>query len=561
MATYYVSSVKWAAFATWAASTAYTVGQIVKRPGTTSLRHYRCEVAGTSGASQPTWQTTPNGTMTDNGITWRCISCVASYGWDSAVGTIIQTVNVANAGNNDVVFVDSTHDEVDAGNVGTNGSLVISVNAAGSVPPVKADYQRGAKCRITATGTLGISTVNAYGLDFVADTGSSAGSINACSGNNGNFFSDCLFHLKNTSSSSQITLNGTLGGLSEWTNNTRVRFGGHASQIITLSNVALNWSNGDVNSVSADTVMPTALFNSSTFNGTPVTVRGVDLTGFTGTRFITADAGRSYLFEDCRLADSVAYINGNSGSRHPDGANVRFINCSRVTVQTKQSMYNLESIYNKQWTPFCVLANTPDLGSGKQTEIHRIISTNSQGFPSKGLMVKKWNKSVSALTATIRGIYFGPTLPTQADFFMTLSYPGDANDSLAHWAFDVAQRLETTAGVSDTSDWTGAAATRANSTSYAQGDFIKVASNPGKIFVRENSGAGTSRGTEPAGFATATYGSTVSDNTCTWRCGIPFKLQQAFTPARAGPVRAQALLYPISSSTYVVALNPKLEIA
>lgn len=561
MANYYVSSVKWAAYATWAASTAYTVGQIVKRPGTSSLRHYRCEVAGTSGGSQPTWQLTANGTMTDGTVTWRCISCVPSYGWDSAVGTITQTVSVANAGQGDYIFVDSNHDEVDAGSTNTNGGMIFSVDAAGSVPPVKADYLRGAKCRITATGTLNIQTVQAYGLDFVADTGSSAGSINVSNGNNGNFYSDCLFHLKNTSGSSQITINGTLGGMSEWTNNTRVRFGGNASQIIVPNNVSLLWTNGDSNSVSADTVMPTALFNHSAYNGTSLTVRGVDLTGFTGTRLVTSDATRNVLFEDCRISDSVGYLNGTSASQQPDGANVRYINCSRVTVKTKQSMYAIEVVFVKQMTPLCVLSDTPDFGPGRQAEFHRLISTNSQGFASRGLMLKKWNKSVSGLTATIRGIYFGPTLPTKGDFFMTLSYPGDADDSLVSWAFDASQRLDTTAGISDTSDWSGDAPLRANSTSYSQGDFVKVASNPGKIFIKENGSSATSNGTEPAGFATATYGSLVSDNGVSWRCGIPFKLQQSFTPARAGTVRAQARLYPISNTIYFAVLNQKLEIA
>ena len=561
MANYYVSSVKWAAYATWAASTAYTVGQIVKRPGTSTLRHYRCEVAGTSGGSQPTWAITPNATMNDNGITWRCISCVASYGWDSAVGTITQTVNVANATPGDYVFVDSAHDEVDQGAVNSNGAMVISVNIAGSVPPVKADYLRGAKCRITATGTLNIQTVNAYGLDFVADTGSSAGSINVSNGNNGNFYSDCLFHLKNTSGSSRVTLSGTLGGLSEWTNNTRVRFGGNASQVIVPNNVSWSWTNGNSNTISSDGTMPNSLFNCSTYQGTSIVFRGLDLTGFTGVRLINGDATRNILVEDCRIADSVAFTGSLSASQHPDGGNIRFVNCSRVTVKTKQSMFTIEQVFNRDFVADCVLSDTPDFGPGKQAERHTIGTTNSQGFSSRGLVLKKWNKTVSSLTATIRCIYFGPTLPNKSEFFMTLFYPVDADDSLTGGVFDAAQRLDTTASVSDTSDWTAGAPTRANSTSYTRGDFIKVASNPGKIFVKEDSGSASSAASEPAGFATASYGSTVSDGSVTWRCGIPFKLQAAFTPARAGNVRAQPHLYPISNTQYYCVVNPKLEIA
>ena len=67
----------------WAASTAYVVGQIVrsvstdKSPG--SGNYYQCTVAGTSGASAPTWTTIAT-TVSDNGITWQDIG--AGYAGD-----------------------------------------------------------------------------------------------------------------------------------------------------------------------------------------------------------------------------------------------------------------------------------------------------------------------------------------------------------------------------------------------------------------------------------------------------------------------------------------------
>lgn len=562
MANYYCSSVKFAAFATWAATTAYTVGQIVKRSGSSNLRAFRCEVAGTSGGTEPTWSTGPNSTTNDNGITWRCISAVPSYGWDSALPTISLTQSVAAAGSSDIIFVDSNHDEITSGSISTNNGVVISVNAAGSVPPVKADYLRGAKCRITSSGTLIISSGNFYGLDFIADTGATAGSINACGSNSGNLLSDCLLYLKNTHGSSAITISSTLGGLSEWTNNTKIKFGGNASQTIIQTNVSLKWSNSpDSDAVSSDSTIPTALFNPSSIQGTMTLVRGVNLSGFTGTRIITSDVTRNWLFEDCLLADSVVYINGTVAGQYTDGGNVRFINCSRVTGPVKQNMFVYEGATQKQFTSFCVLSDTPDFGEGKQAELHRMTTTNNSGLSSRGLMLKKWNKSVSSLTATIRGVFFGASLPNKSSFSLDLAYPGNANDTLVLAVYDVAQRLETTATVSDSSDWTPGATARANSTSYAAGDFVKVASNPGKIFIKENSGSHSSAASEPGGFATATYGSTVTDGGVTWRCGTPFKLQAAFTPARAGNVRGQARLYPDTGVVTYVALNTKLEIA
>lgn len=54
---------------TWAASTVYTAGQVV-RPTTGNAHLYVCVVGGTSAASEPTWPTTSRQTVTDNTVTW-----------------------------------------------------------------------------------------------------------------------------------------------------------------------------------------------------------------------------------------------------------------------------------------------------------------------------------------------------------------------------------------------------------------------------------------------------------------------------------------------------------
>jgi uncharacterized phage protein (TIGR02218 family) len=61
----------------WTASTAYTVREVrdaatgsVVRPLAFNDRHFKCTVAGTSGGSEPTWNTTIGGTTVDGGVTW-----------------------------------------------------------------------------------------------------------------------------------------------------------------------------------------------------------------------------------------------------------------------------------------------------------------------------------------------------------------------------------------------------------------------------------------------------------------------------------------------------------
>lgn len=54
---------------TWAASTAYTVGQAVK-PATANGKFYICTKAGTSGASAPSWSTIEDETVVDGSAEW-----------------------------------------------------------------------------------------------------------------------------------------------------------------------------------------------------------------------------------------------------------------------------------------------------------------------------------------------------------------------------------------------------------------------------------------------------------------------------------------------------------
>lgn len=72
---------------TWAASTAYTVrsagdastGSIVK-PTTQNDRFFKCTVAGTSGGTEPTWDTTIGNTTTDGTVTWEAIQATTLTG-------------------------------------------------------------------------------------------------------------------------------------------------------------------------------------------------------------------------------------------------------------------------------------------------------------------------------------------------------------------------------------------------------------------------------------------------------------------------------------------------
>jgi hypothetical protein len=60
-----------AGYATWAASTAYALGDYVV-PTTSNGFYYECTTAGTSGTTEPTWPTTAGATVTDGTVVWTC---------------------------------------------------------------------------------------------------------------------------------------------------------------------------------------------------------------------------------------------------------------------------------------------------------------------------------------------------------------------------------------------------------------------------------------------------------------------------------------------------------
>lgn len=82
----------------WAATTAYSLGDIVI-PTTENSYYYECTTAGTSSGTEPvTWDTTPGGTTSDNTVTWttrqipKSNTALAAFGrlWlsDASTGTV-----------------------------------------------------------------------------------------------------------------------------------------------------------------------------------------------------------------------------------------------------------------------------------------------------------------------------------------------------------------------------------------------------------------------------------------------------------------------------------------
>jgi lambda family phage minor tail protein L len=151
------------AYASWAATNSYSVGNIVRA---TTLQAsglvFQCQVAGTSGATQPTWPTDIGSTIVDGTVVWTAISSVYEELAALAPSAIIELFELT---------LDSTlHGSTDTYrwhngcNANVTGNITWNGNAYARLP-VKADG-----FEYSNTGTLPRPTLTISNLDGTITT-------------------------------------------------------------------------------------------------------------------------------------------------------------------------------------------------------------------------------------------------------------------------------------------------------------------------------------------------------------------------------------------------------
>lgn len=151
------------AVAAWAASTAFSVGDI--RRATTeqaSGLFFRCTTAGTSASSQPSWPTDIGSTITDNTCVWTAIASAYEELSKLNPSAIIELFEVhldsALHGSTDVYRFHAGANAAVSGNVVFNGNTYTRI-------PVKADG-----FEFVNTGTLPRPTLSISNLDGTMTT-------------------------------------------------------------------------------------------------------------------------------------------------------------------------------------------------------------------------------------------------------------------------------------------------------------------------------------------------------------------------------------------------------
>lgn len=465
-----------------AKNTAVSLGVVIKNIAGT--HYFVCTTAGTAGnGSEPSWNTTAGATTTDGGATWTSLGAVGGF---SAWGAPAARLNLFMATGffsaaGDVILFNSAHAETQAAAVaytaslsgtGTKRTVFLCVDDAGALATGGS---------VTTTGANAVSLgfhYYVYGLTVNAGTGANAVGI-ALGGSSGNVFENCTFN-KVATSAANVTVGGGTGGDNEF-RNCAFTFGSAGDQL------SLGLGRGRIvgGSVAASGTVPTTLLT----NGSTglYRLRGVDLSGVTGTLASLGSAPMDVFLENCRLGSGVT--KAPSGSNTSINLRLHLHNCD--SGATNYTEYEGTVAGSAQSETAVVRTGGASNGTTPMSWLVTSTSTASYYLPFATSELVQWQDTTgNSKTATVE--LTTDTALTSADCWLELEHPNSSGYPLAATATTRAAPLAT----------------------------------------------GTTLTTSSAawGGTTKTY---------------KYKLQAAFTPQMKGPVRARVVLAKPSTTVYV----------
>ena len=435
MANFYVSSAAYAAITPWAATTAYTVGQIIRPTAAAAGKKiaYRCTTGGTTTGTEPTWSLVL-GVTTTNGAVFTAING-DTYGWAGAAGDIstvtnVSTTSFATAG--DKIFLSSDHSETTAAstnwayNIGggwtTLTTAILSVNRGGSVPPVSADLTAGASITFATMYIDCTTPLYIQGVTFVASSGSLA------FGNSRGapvYLKNCSLQLANASVA-KVTTNEPICVVFD---NTSLSFSAAAQGVSFYYPINLVWIN--TASPLAGTAV-TNLFTITTASGEGnVVCRGVDFSVYTGT-FLAVSVGSeaaTLLLDSCKISSSATMI---SGAPYTDLPLVELVNCWDGS-DVRNERYTTGGTTTTERTITLTGGAADDVGSFSLKMVSGSARIDKWVAPIASFWIDVENTTTgTSKTATVE-IVSSASLYND-EIWLQLEYMGTAGDALAAFA-------------------------------------------------------------------------------------------------------------------------------
>ena len=497
-----------------------------------------------------------DGADTDNGSTWALADATISKANPNGG-------SLPNMAAGDTLYVSDNHAESTAAAItltspGTAASPVRILCVDDTGDPAS-PTTLATTATVTTTGASNVNftgVVYWYGIAFKVGTGASSAS--AVLGSNSSLtavltYESCAFEILNTgtaSASIQVGSNTNVAAISSvvtWID-VRVKFSATA-QAISPAVCAFSWHRGSLDGAGT---IPTALLDDQLVlaRGTIMQLSGVDLSALTTAILRVASIAAHFTLnvQHCKLASGVVLA---TGAPVP-GVFARLDNCDSADTNYRMQRHQYQGdVYSET----VVVRNGGATDGTTRLAWRMVTSANSKLYsplPSPRIRSPRNTAVGSAKTLTISLIHDGAAALNDDEVWIEVEYLGTAGFPLSLFADDaVANILATPAAqATDTgSDWDDLVTARANITAYSIGDFIKVASNLGRVFRCTTTG--TSAGSEPAGYATAADGDSVTDNTAVFRAMRRQAVSVAVTPQEIGPFFAIVHLAKASYTVYV----------
>lgn len=418
MADWYCSSVKYAAVAQFAISTAYSVGNIVRQlaaPSVGSERCFRCTTAGTSAGSEPSWNLTTGATTTSNTAVFTEVTGNPTYNWSAPFARLTAAMTRAAAGDRVVLGSDNADTANAALNFSGNGTsasptTVVTVSTSGSVPPVPADFVSTptATCTDSGANNTNFSNYSYYsGVIFVEGN-----QITFTAAASDQRFDNCSF--RGANASIPMDFNST-SHQNVHLNNCDARFPGTGAKIQWTGGV-LTWRNSTIVTGSN---MPTTLFDlTSATKAGVMTFDGVDFSMLGSGKTIFSNPSSGEVKVNCLNCkfDSAATLDGGTWAR---GAEINLMNCESVPSSKLRVTYQ-----GTKYTESTIVVGTETL----TWKVTTTANANAP-FPFECWPITIQNTTTgSAKTVTIHTVTDNVTL-TNADIYLEVEYLGTGSSS------------------------------------------------------------------------------------------------------------------------------------
>jgi hypothetical protein len=432
----------------WATGTAYVLTSAIIK-NTAGTYYFICTTAGTSGGSEPSWDTTTGHTTADNTATWTCIGAVGAFAGYAAPFAYMQTpTGTGFMAAGDTLYVSDRHvqtQSVSFNLTSSNGTAdlplrIICVDHTATPPTALA-----LTASVSTTGATYLRFciyVYLYGLVFTCGSSSNLSGLAGAGLTNDVIAEHCTFNLGASFLLGYIDASATYAN-KVIMNDCTVHYGS------TTHTLGANGGNVTFNRLTLTGSAPNNAFNTNAHAN--FVVNDSDLSLATST-LVTTNNATLYraVFSNCKLGAGVTL---QSGTLYSPFGDMSFYNCSSSNINYSYRRIRYEGTVDHELTT----VRTSGASDGTTSISWKAVtgSTASFGKPMDLAPIAQWNETTgSALTATVE--IAGAASLTNGDIWLEIEYLGDAASCVGSVVSSRRGLLATAAAVTTSSaSWGG----------------------------------------------------------------------------------------------------------